>query len=147
MSLTLNTENQENHNPVLSFPRDILLVEDNPADIRLIKEALKDETTANELHAVIDGTDALNYLHEQCEAGNYPDIIILDLNLPKMNGFEFLKEIKNDAKLSKIPVIVFTTSSSEENLIKCYNMDAYAYITKPIDFDGFEPIIKLLKGL
>ena len=144
MNVTLNAEN---HDHILSFPRDILLVEDNPADIRLIKEALKNEATENELHAVINGADALNYLIEQSESEHYPDIIILDLNLPKMNGFEFLKKIKNNEKLCKIPIVVFTTSSSEEDELKCYDMGANSYITKPVDFDGFKHIMKQLNKL
>ncbi len=134
-----------NENSIPLFPRNILLVEDNPADIRLIKEVLRNENN-KKLHAVNDGEDALKYLNEECnhESKNYPNLIILDINLPKMNGIEFLKEIKNNENLSKIPVIIFTTSSLEENKIECFKKGANAYITKPVNFEGFKPLIKLL---
>lgn len=135
-------------NPKLP-PRDILLVEDNPADIRLIEEVLKDETSKDNLSTVVDGTEALDYLNDHCkhENSHCPNLIILDLNLPKKSGFEVLEEIKNDGKLQEIPVVVFTTSSSEEDGLKCHDMGVNAYITKPIDFDGFEHIMKQLNKL
>jgi len=135
-----------NENSISTFPENVLLVEDNPADIRLIEEVFRDENNKR-LFTFNDGEDALNYLTEECknELNDYPHLIILDLNLPKMNGMEFLKEIKNNEKLSQIPVIVFTTSSLEENEEECYKKGANAYITKPINFDGFKPLINLLR--
>ena len=140
--------NGTNTNPKLPS-KNILLVEDNPADIRLIKEVLKEEKTKNNLNTVFDGTDAIEYLHGHCEPiDSYcPNLIILDLNLPKMSGFEVLEEIKNDNKLHEIPVVVFTTSSNREDGLKCYNMDAYAYIPKPVDYEGFVQVIKKINKL
>jgi chemotaxis family two-component system response regulator Rcp1 len=124
------------------YQRDILLIEDNPADVRLLEEALKDANSKDELHITFDGTDALKYLNTHCKEDNYPNLIILDLNLPKKNGLEFLDDIKNDKKLDKIPVIVFTTSNLQENKLKCYDKGANAYITKPIDFEGYKHFIR-----
>ncbi|MGZ7119758.1 MAG: response regulator, partial [Methanobacterium sp.] len=132
------TQNETKHSP-----RDILLIEDNPADIRLIEEVLKDEKTENNLSSVVDGTAALKYLHGHCEPKNLhcPNLIILDLNLPKKNGLEVLEDVKNDEKLHEIPIVVFTTSSREEDGLNCKNMGVDLYITKPIDFDGFKQVI------
>ncbi|MGZ7067060.1 MAG: response regulator [Methanobacterium sp.] len=130
-------------------PRDILLIEDNPADVRLIQEVLKEESIKDNLSNVFDGTDALKYLHGHCKPKNHhcPYLIILDLNLPKMNGFEVLVEIKNNEILYEIPVVVFTTTSLQEDGSKCYAMDADAYFTKPMDFEGFRQVIKQLNKL
>ncbi|MGZ7068307.1 MAG: response regulator [Methanobacterium sp.] len=132
-------------NPIISSnlsSRNILLIEDNPADVRLIQEVLKEENIKDNLSTVFDGKDALKYLHGHCKPKNHhcPDLIILDLNLPKMNGFEVLKEIKNNETLCEIIVVVFTTSSLQEDGSKCYAMNADAYFTKPIDFDGFKQV-------
>ena len=126
---------------------DILLIEDNPADIRLIEEALKDANSKDELHTALDGIEAINYLNSHCKHKkcHCPTLIILDLNLPKKDGFEFLEDINNDEKLDKIPIIVFTTSNLKENELKCKDMGATNYITKPIDFVGYQHFIKQLR--
>lgn len=125
-------------------PVEILLVEDNPADVRLMKEGLRDAKMRNNLHVVEDGVDAMAYLRRE---GNYsdavsPDIILLDLNLPKKSGIEVLQEVKGDEKLKKIPVVILTTSKSEEDIVKSYNLHANCYITKPVDLDQFMKVVK-----
>lgn len=125
--------------------KDVLLVEDNPADIRLIHDALKEDI--NNLYTVFDGSDAIEFLDKHCKSskGHCPNIIILDLNLPKKEGIKVLEEIKNDEKLCKIPIIIFSTSSSRENIDKCYQIGANAYIIKPIDFNEFQKIMDNLR--
>lgn len=125
-------------------PVEILLVEDNPADVRLMKEGLKDAKMRNNLHVVEDGVNAMAYLRRE---GNYsnavsPDIVLLDLNLPKKSGIEVLQEIKGDENLKKIPVVILTTSKSEEDIVKSYNLHANCYITKPVDLDQFMKVVK-----
>lgn len=125
-------------------PVEILLVEDNPADVRLMKEGLKDAKMRNNLHVVEDGVDAMAYLRRE---GNYsdavsPDIILLDLNLPKKSGIEVLQEVKADENLKKIPVVILTTSKAEEDIVKSYNLHANCYITKPVDLDQFMKVVK-----
>lgn len=125
-------------------PVEILLVEDNPADVRLMKEALKDAKMRNILHVVEDGVDAMAYLHREGKYSNAvsPDIILLDLNLPKKSGIEVLQEVKGDENLKKIPVVILTTSKSEEDIVKSYNLHANCYITKPVDLDQFMKVVK-----
>ncbi len=125
-------------------PIDILLVEDNPADVRLTMEALKEEKIYNNLHVVSDGEEALDFLRKQ---GKYakaarPDLILLDLNLPKVDGREVLKEVKNDDKLKMIPVVVLTVSKNEEDILRTYNLHANCYITKPVDLKQFVKVAK-----
>ena len=125
-------------------PVEILLVEDNPADVRLMKEALKDGKMRNNLHVVEDGVEAMAYLRRE---GNYsnavtPDIVLLDLNLPKKSGIEVLQEIKGDENLKKTPVVILTTSKSEEDIVKSYNLHANCYITKPVDLEQFIKVVK-----
>jgi CheY-like chemotaxis protein len=125
---------------------DILLVEDNPADARLITEFLSDADFINDLHIQQDGIKAMNFLNQQCKQNDYyPNFVILDLNLPGKNGLEVLKEIKGDNELKKIPVMIFTTSTAEEDIKKCYDNHASCYITKPLDFDEFTDTINLIK--
>lgn len=125
---------------------DILLIEDNPADARLITEFLSDTDFINHLHIQHDGIKAMEFLNQQCkEKGYYPHFVILDLNLPGKNGLEVLKEIKRDIDLKKIPVMIFTTSTAEEDIKKCYDNHASCYITKPLDFDEFAKTIDLVK--
>lgn len=128
-------------------PIEILLVEDNPGDVRLTKEALKEGKVKNNLHVVEDGDAAMAFLRRQGEYANAvrPDIILLDLNLPKKDGREVLAEIKNDATLKRIPVIVLTTSKAEEDILKTYNMHANCYVTKPVDLDQFINIVKTIE--
>jgi two-component system, chemotaxis family, response regulator Rcp1 len=125
----------------------VLLVEDNPGDVRLTKEALKEGKLLNQLTVVGDGVEALSFLRKQ---GIYadapqPELILLDLNLPKKDGREVLAEIKADPKLRRIPVVVLTTSSSEEDILKIYDLHANCYITKPVDLEQFMGVVKSIE--
>lgn len=127
---------------------EILLVEDNPGDIRLTQEAMKDARVANNLHVVRNGEDALDFLLQQ---GNYPqaprpDIILLDLNLPCKDGMEVLVEIKQLERLMNIPVVILTTSDAEEDILGAYQQHANCYITKPLDFGKFSEVVRLIEG-
>lgn len=122
----------------------ILLVEDNPGDVRLTVEALKEGKVYNRLHIAKDGTEAMKFLRRE---GKYydvprPDLILLDLNLPKMDGHEVLAEIKEDPLLKRIPVIVLTGSKAGEDILKTYNLHANCYITKPVDWEQFITVVK-----
>lgn len=126
----------------------ILLVEDNPGDIRLTQEVLKDGKICNTLNVVMDGEEAISFLKK---TGKYkdailPDIILLDLNLPKKDGRQVLAEIKNDPVLKLIPIIVLTTSSSEQDILNTYANHANAYITKPVDFDQFINVVRSIEN-
>lgn len=126
---------------------DILLVEDNPGDVRLIKEVLSNNKTLITVFNVSDGVEAMDYLHHR---GRFvsevrPDLIILDLNLPRKDGREVLQEIKSDDLLKHIPVLVMTISQSEEDIFKSYNLQANCYITKPIDLHQFMKVIKSIE--
>jgi CheY-like chemotaxis protein len=126
---------------------DILLVEDNPGDVRLTKEALRDAKVLNEIYVAKDGVEAMEFLNKKgkfTEAPT-PDMILLDLNLPRKDGREVLAEVKKDPKLKHIPVIVLTTSKADEDIIKTYNLHANAYITKPVDLNRFVEIIHALE--
>jgi two-component system, chemotaxis family, response regulator Rcp1 len=125
-------------------PVEILLVEDNPGDERLTREALKEGKVYSNLHWVKDGVEAMEFLRRQ---GNYgeaprPDIILLDLNLPKKDGREVLQDIKNDDALKRIPVVVLTTSKAEEDVLRTYNLHANCYVTKPVDLEKFIVVVK-----
>jgi CheY-like chemotaxis protein len=124
----------------------ILLVEDNSADIRLTQEALKDGKIANTLHVVKDGVQAMDFLYKRppFEKALTPDLILLDLNIPRKSGQEVLKEIKQDSQLKSIPVVIITTSASELDVAKTYANDANCYITKPVDFEQFIYVIKII---
>ncbi|MBP2707098.1 response regulator [Microbispora sp. RL4-1S] len=124
-------------------PIDVLLVEDDPADVLLTQEAFS-QNTANILRVVNDGEDALAYLRAQGrhEGVARPDLVLLDLNLPRMNGFEVLDEIKQDPALRVIPVVILTTSEAEQDILQGYNLHANAYITKPVDFDRFTHVVR-----
>ena len=133
-------------NPV--NPIDILLVEDSPADVRLTREALKEAKVLNTLHVVEDGVAALAFLRKE---GQYalqsnPDLILLDLNLPKKDGREVLAEIKQDESLKRIPVVVLTTSRAEEDVVRSYNLHANAYVTKPVDLKQFLEVIRAIEA-
>ena len=123
---------------------DILLVEDNPGDVRLTREALKEGKVLNTLHVVGDGIEALEFLRHEGPYAKvpHPDIILLDLNLPRMDGRELLAEIKSDPDLRRIPVVILTTSKAEEDIIKSYDLHANCYITKPVDLDQFIKVVK-----
>ena len=128
-------------------PIQILLVEDNPGDVRLTKEALKDGKVANIINVATDGMEAMAYLQR---VGKYadaprPDMILLDLNLPKKNGREVLAEIKMDPGLKHIPVVILTSSQAETDIIATYKLHANCYITKPVDFDQFMNVVKSIE--
>jgi chemotaxis family two-component system response regulator Rcp1 len=127
-------------------PIEILLVEDNPGDVRLTTEALKDGKVSNRLHVAKDGVEALAFLRQEDPHADAPrpDLILLDLNLPKKDGREVLEEIKADEHLRRIPVVVLTTSSSEQDILRTYDLHANCYITKPVDLEQF---IKVVKGI
>ena len=134
-----------NHAPI--NPVEILLVEDNPADVRLTKEALKEEKIHNNLNVVKDGIEALAFLRKQApfQKAVRPDLILLDLNLPRKDGREVLKEIKEDENLKCIPVVVLTVSEAESDILKTYNLHANCYITKPIDLSQFSRVVKSIQ--
>jgi CheY-like chemotaxis protein len=125
-------------------PVEILLVEDNPGDERLTREALKEGKVYSNLHWVKDGVEALEFLHRRGkhEKAPRPDIILLDLNLPKKDGREVLQDIKNDGELKRIPVVVLTTSKAEEDVLRTYNLHANCYVTKPVDLEKFMVVVK-----
>jgi two-component system, chemotaxis family, response regulator Rcp1 len=128
-------------------PIEILLVEDNPGDSRLAKEALKESKLKNNLYVAEDGVEAMNFLFQ---TGKYskmprPDLIILDLNLPKKDGREVLAEIKNDDNLKRIPVVILTISKAEEDILKTYNLHANCYVTKPLDLDQFMKVVRSIE--
>lgn len=120
-------------------PIEVLLVEDDPGDELMTREAFEDNKIANTLHVVRDGEEALDFLYQR---GNHaeaprPDLILLDLNLPKYDGREVLQVIKSDSELAHIPVVVLTTSSAEDDILRSYKLHANAYVTKPVDLDQF----------
>ncbi|MEO5671723.1 MAG: response regulator [Ramlibacter sp.] len=126
-------------------PLDILLVEDNPGDMRLTQEALKEGCVNCKLHWVKDGVEAMDFLFRRGEYADAvrPDLILLDLNLPRMDGREVLGSIKADAKLRRIPVVILTTSKAEEDIIRSYDLYANCYMTKyPVDLDSFIEVIR-----
>ena len=128
-------------------PVDILLVEDNPGDVRLTQEAFRDARMEVKLNVVMDGEEALKYLHRQppYEDASKPDFILLDLNIPKKDGREVLEEIKNDPVLRYVPVVVLTTSNAEQDIVKTYNLNVNAYINKPVDFERFFDIVQKIE--
>jgi two-component system, chemotaxis family, response regulator Rcp1 len=128
-------------------PVNILLVEDNPGDIRLTQEAFKECKTKIDLNYVTDGVEAIRYLKQQPPYENMPtpDLILLDLNLPKRDGREVLEEIKSDNFLKRIPVVILTTSNAEQDIMRSYNLHVNCYINKPVDFDRFFDIIQKIE--
>ncbi len=126
---------------------EILLVEDSPGDQRLTKEALKEGKINNNLYIVEDGEEAIAFLKKQPPFTTVPkpDLILLDLNLPKMNGQEVLKIIKADENLKRIPVVILTTSQADEDILNAYNLNANCYITKPVDFDQFIHVVNKIQ--
>jgi CheY-like chemotaxis protein len=133
--------------PLIGEPIDILLVEDNPGDARLAMEALKDAKVSNTLHWVKDGVEAIQFL--RCEGDHAdaprPDVILLDLNLPKKDGREVLRDIKADPDLKRIPVVVLTVSSAEEDVLKSYDLHANCFISKPLDLDRFIEVVRSIE--
>jgi len=125
-------------------PIEVLLVEDDPGDVLMTQEAFEEHKVRNRLAVVSDGAEALSYLRRE---GRYadaprPDLILLDLNLPKRDGREVLEEIKKDEDLGRIPVVVLTTSAADEDILRSYQLHANAYVTKPVDFDRFISVIR-----
>ncbi|WP_040834992.1 response regulator [Nocardia brevicatena] len=125
-------------------PIDILLVEDDPGDELMTREAFEDNKIGNTLHVAHDGQEALDFLYRQGEYTDAPrpDLILLDLNLPKYDGRQVLEKIKADSELAHIPVVVLTTSAAEEDILRSYKLHANAYVTKPVDLDQFVAAIK-----
>jgi CheY-like chemotaxis protein len=121
----------------------VLLVEDDPGDVLLIREAFEDHKVGNMLSVVSDGVEAMRYVRGEGEHADAvrPDLILLDLNLPRKSGIEVLEEIKNDPRLATIPIVVLTTSEAEEDILGAYKLHANAYITKPVDFEQFSQIV------
>jgi len=129
------------------IPINILLVEDNPGDARLAEEALLESKIKNKLYLTVDGEEAMQFLRQEGIFTNVPspDLILLDLNLPKKDGREVLAEIKSDERLKRIPVVIFTTSKSEEDVLKTYNLHANCFITKPLDLNQFLKVVRSIE--
>ena len=129
-------------------PVNVLLIEDNPGDIKLIRETFKENKFLAELTVITDGEEALNFLKRmgEFEYELHPDLILLDLNLPKLNGQEILSEIKQDDELKRIPVIVLTSSTEESDIYKSYNLNANCYIAKPVELDDFIKVIRSIEN-
>lgn len=127
---------------------EILLVEDNPGDVRLTLEALRDSRIANRVTVAQDGAEALEIVRGRGPTGSEPrpDLILLDLNLPKVNGFEVLEKLKNDDACRRIPIIVFTSSKAEQDILKTYNLHANSFVTKPIDFEQFANVVRSIEN-
>lgn len=128
-------------------PVEILLAEDNPGDVVLTEKALEQGKLANNLHVTTDGVEALQFLRQEGEYADAirPDLILLDLNMPRKDGQDVLEELQADDDLCRIPVVVLTSSESEEDIAKSYELNANAYLTKPVDFDGFVEIINRIE--
>ena len=134
--------NEESGKPV-----DILLVEDNPGDVRLTMEALRDGKLCNNVHVVADGVEALAFLHRQGKHSDAPcpDLILLDLNLPKRDGRQVLAHIKADEGLKRIPVVILTTSKAEEDIVRAYDLHANCYVNKPVGLDEFITVVQSIE--
>lgn len=129
-------------------PAEVLLVEDNPADIRLTREAMKEGHVLNHLHVVTDGEQALMFLKHKppYENAPRPDLVLLDLNLPKKSGRDVLFEIKQDPGLMNIPIVVLTTSKADEDVVETYQLRANCFITKPVDLDKFIHVVQQIES-
>jgi two-component system response regulator len=125
--------------PEPTEPITVLLVEDDPGDVVLIQEAFEHNKVRNDLHVVGDGVEALDFLRDD---NPRPDLILLDLNLPRKDGREVLAEVKADPELRRIPVVVLTTSKAEEDVLRSYDLHANAYVTKPVDFERFIEVVR-----
>ena len=128
-------------------PIEILLVEDNPGDVRLTMELLRESKIRNHVDAVNDGIEAMAYLRKEAKFSGKPrpDLILLDLNMPRKDGREVLAEVKQDPDLRQIPVVILTTSSAEQDIVRSYNDHANAYITKPVDLDQFSKVVRSIE--
>lgn len=133
------------HNPT-PRPIEILLVEDSPGDVTLTVEALRDAKVANNLHVARDGEEALRFLRREGEFAEKPrpDLILLDLNMPRKDGREVLADLKADDELKRIPVVVLTTSQSEDDVAAAYNLSANCYVAKPVDLDQFLGVVRAI---
>jgi two-component system, chemotaxis family, response regulator Rcp1 len=130
---------------IAGAPLEILLVEDNPADVRLTMEALKDARVPNRLQVARDGVEALRMLREEPRTTPRPDLILLDLNLPRKDGREVLQEIKQDEALRHIPVVILSTSQAEQDIVQSYRLRANAFVTKPVEIDQFFEVVRSLE--
>jgi two-component system, chemotaxis family, response regulator Rcp1 len=128
-------------------PIEILLVEDNPGDVRLTIEALRESKVRNNLKVAVDGVNAMNYLHREGEYADAvrPDLILLDLNLPRKDGRQVLAEVKADPELKTIPVVVLTTSQAEQDVLRSYELQANCFITKPVDLEQFINVVRSIQ--
>lgn len=128
-------------------PVEILLAEDNPGDVKLTRKALDEGRLTNNLHVVTDGVETMQFLRSEGEYGDTPrpDLVLLDLNMPRKDGREVLEEIKETKDLKRIPVVILTSSEAEEDVIRSYELHANAYLTKPVDFDGFIDVVRKLE--
>jgi two-component system, chemotaxis family, response regulator Rcp1 len=133
--------------PIAGRPIEILLVEDNPGDVRLTVEGLKESKVRNNLHLARDGVEAMAFLRREGAQANAvrPDLILLDLNLPRMDGREVLSAIKSDPRLKTIPVVVLTTSRSDQDVLRSYELQANCYITKPVDLEQFITVVRSIE--
>ena len=126
----------------------ILLVEDNPGDVRLTREALREAKVRNEMAVAMDGEEAIAYLRRtgKFKDATRPDVIMLDLNLPKKSGLEVLKDVKSDDDLRRIPIVVVTSSEAEQDIVKSYNLHANCFVTKPVDLSRFLEVVKAVEN-
>lgn len=131
----------------ISRPIEVLLVEDNPGDVRLTREALREGKVRNNLSVVSDGVEAIAFLRREGKYASVvrPDLILLDLNLPRKDGREVLQEIKADPSLRHIPVVVLTSSQAEQDILRAYDLHANCYVTKPVDFDQFITVVRSIE--
>ena len=129
-------------------PIEVLLVEDNPGDVRLTREALREGKVRNNLYVASDGVEALRFLRKEAEHADAvrPDLILLDLNLPKKDGREVLEEIKRDPSLRHIPVVILTSSQAESDIVRAYDLHANCYVTKPVDLDQFITVVQSIES-
>jgi two-component system, chemotaxis family, response regulator Rcp1 len=135
------------HGLAAGRPIEILLVEDNPGDVRLTVEGLRESKVRNNLHVARDGVEAMAFLRREAQHADAarPDLILLDLNLPRMDGREVLSAIKSDARLKTIPVVVLTTSRAEQDVLRSYELQANCYITKPVDLEQFLTVVRSIE--
>jgi CheY-like chemotaxis protein len=126
---------------------EVLLIEDNPGDVRLTREALKEAKVHNNLSVVNDGLDAMSFLRREGRFAQAPrpDLVLLDLNMPRKDGREVLAEVKADPDLRRIPVVVLTTSKAEEDILRSYDLHANSYVTKPVDFEQFMKVVRSIE--
>jgi two-component system, chemotaxis family, response regulator Rcp1 len=129
-------------------PINLLIVEDNPGDVRLIREALREGLVRNKIYSVADGEEAMAYLYKQDNFSEAPrpDLILLDLNLPRKDGREVLAEIKSDKDLNSIPVVILTSSEAEKDILKAYDLNANCFITKPVELDQFLSVVRSIEN-